>query len=135
MANLLITGKIKLQYNEVIARAVQFFANEKWRCQSQSERIATFEGRPPIPWFLILITIVSFFFFIIPGIVMYIVVFRKMYKFQNLVVTAKPIDNGCHIDINYPAHSKKYVKRFMESLPAIEEEDAIAIGNAQPVEA
>jgi hypothetical protein len=120
MANLILAGKTKLSGDDVIVRAVQFFSNQKWRTKSQSARIATFEGRPPIPWFLILLTFLGFLFFIIPGIIMYFLVVRKVYGFHNIVITTKDIDGGSEVDINYPKHAKKLVSRFFDSLPPYE---------------
>jgi len=117
MANLIKTRETELKCDEVIARVVQFFSNEKWRCQSQSEKIATFQGRPPMPWFLILLTLIAFCFFVIPGIIMYFFVVRKVRRFQNLVVTTRAIPGGSDVDINYPKHAKKLVNRFLGSLP------------------
>lgn len=132
MANIIVTGKTKLPGDEVIVRAVQFFSTEKWRPKSQSERVATFEGKPPIPWFLLFMTIIGFLFFVIPGIIMYIFVIRKVYRFQNLIVTTKAIEGGADVDINYPKHAKKLVNRFLESLPPLETEQVSPITAEQP---
>ena len=112
MANLIATAKVKLQSDEVIVRSVHFFSSGKWRVKSQSEKIATFEGRPPIPWFLILLTFIAFLCFIVPGIIMYIFVIRK--------VSAKQINGGSEVDVNYPKQARKIVNRFLESLPSLE---------------
>jgi len=138
MANLVQTGKTSLQNDDVISRAVQFFSTSKWTCQSQSDKIATFQGKPPIPWFLMLATVCGFLFFIIPGIIMYFFVIRKMYKFQNLVVTTKQMQACTEVDINYPKYAKKLVSRFIESLPAIkteEIEETATTETVQPAEA
>jgi len=135
MANLVKTGKTSLQNDDVISRAVQFFSTTKWTCQSQSDKIATFQGKPPIPWFLILATICGFFFFIIPGIIMYFFIIRKMYRFQNLVVTTKAIKDGTEVDINYPNYAKKLVDRFLEALPTYETEEIAVAATGQPTEA
>ena len=50
MADLVDEAQTTLAPQEVISRAVQFFTTEKWRATTQSDRIATFEGKPPIPW-------------------------------------------------------------------------------------
>lgn len=135
MANLLTSGKTSLQNEDVISRAVQFFSTTKWTCQSQSDKIATFQGKPPIPWFLILVTIFGFIFFIVPGVIMYIFIIRKMYKFQNLVVTTKGTEYGTEVDINYPNYAKKLVSRFMDSLPAYEVEELASAAAGHPAEA
>ncbi|MCK4427972.1 MAG: hypothetical protein KAW16_05775, partial [candidate division Zixibacteria bacterium] len=80
---------------------------------------ATFVGRPPIPWGLLFLTIVAFFFFIIPGIIMYILVVRRVIRFQNIVVTANPIDAGTEVVINHPKTAGKIVARFVSLLPSV----------------
>ncbi len=84
MADRLTNSKTSLPGEEVIVRAVQFFATEKFRCSGQSGRAATFDGRPPMPWFLLLVTILGFMFCVVPGIIMYILAIRKLRRFYNL---------------------------------------------------
>jgi hypothetical protein len=117
MADLVATAQTTLGSEEVIVRAVQFFTNEKWRPQTQSARIATFQGRPPIPIGSIILMIVFVWTVIVP-IIMYINVIRKVIRFQNLVVTANPSKSGADVTITYPKHAAKLVKRFTELLPA-----------------
>lgn len=81
-------------------------------------------GRPPIPWGLIFLTIVAFFFFFVPGIIMYFMVIRRVIRFQNLVVTANPSKAGTDVTITYPEHAKKLVGRFLSLLPAAEAKTA-----------
>jgi hypothetical protein len=119
MANLTLNKRTSLSAEECIIRAVQFFSTEKWKTTSQSARAGTFEGKPPIPWFLMLLTIIGFVACIIPGIIMYIMVIRKMYRFYNLVVTANPISGGTEVSISYPKLAEKLATRFAEALPAL----------------
>ncbi len=119
MADLVANAQTSLGAEDVIVRAVQFFTNEKWRPQTQSGRIATFQGRPPVPVGLIFLTIVGFIFFIVPGIILYILLVRKVIRFQNLVVTANPIKSISEVTVTYPQHAKKLVDRFMGILPAV----------------
>lgn len=135
MANVVKSAKTSLGGSEVISRSVQFFSSEKWRCQSQSENIATFEGKQPIPWFLMLLTIAAFFFFIIPGIILWIFVVRKVNKFQNIVITTKSISEGSEVDVKYPQPASKLVNRFIDSLPPYELDEAPSGTVEQPVEA
>ena len=95
MADLVVKGRTSLPGEEVIVRAVQFFTTEKWRCQTQSARTATFAGRPPIPVGILILTIIGFAFFIVPGVIMYIVMIRKVIKLQNLIV---PKSTKYHFD-------------------------------------
>ena len=119
MADLVATAQTSLGAEDVIVRAVQFFTNEKWRPQTQSGRIATFQGRPPIPMGHIFLTIIGLIFFIVPGIILYILLIRKVIRFQNLVVTVSPAKAGTDVNITYPKHAKKLVDRFMGLLPAV----------------
>jgi len=117
MAQLTSTGKTTLPGEEVIVRAVQFFTGERWRAQTQSQRTATFVGKPRIPWGLLFLTIIAFCAFIIPGVIMYILIIRRMYRFQNIVVAANPITSGTEVVITHPKAAKKLVARFVKVLP------------------
>jgi hypothetical protein len=116
-AGLVLSLHTILPCEEVILRAVPFFTGEKWRPQTQSARIATFVGRPPIPWGLIFLMIIGFLFFILPGIIIYVVVIRRVIRFQNIVVTANPIAQGTEVVVTYPSHAKKMASRFLGLLP------------------
>lgn len=119
MAELMSNGKTTLPGEEVIVRSIPFFTSGKWKCQSQSARVATFVGRPPIPWGLLFLTIIGFIFFIIPGVIMYILVIRRVIRFQNIVVTANPVTGGTEVVITHPKTGKKLVTRFLDALPPI----------------
>ena len=121
MANFITNRKTSLSAEEITARAVQFFSTEKWKTTSQSSRTVTFEGKPPIPWFMLLLTIIGFACCLIPGIIMYIMVIRKMYRFVNLVVTANPIQKGTEISVSHPKTAEKLVNRFLVALPSLNE--------------
>lgn len=120
MADLVTNGKTSLSAEEVIVRAVQFFSTERWKATSQSSRTATFEGKPPIPWFMFLLTILGFAACIVPGIIMCVMVIREMYRFVNLVVTANPITKGTEVSVSHPETAKKLVNRFMAALPQLQ---------------
>jgi hypothetical protein len=87
MADLVVTRYTTLAADEVLVRAVQFFTNENWRAQSQTNRVATFVGVPKIPWFQLMLAILLTFCLIIPGLIYYLLVIRKIRQLQNLVVT------------------------------------------------
>lgn len=120
MADLILNKQTSLSGEEVITRAVQFFSTEKWRATTQSTRSATFQGRPPIPWFMLLLTIIGYFCCLVPGIIMYFLVIKKLRQFQNLVVTAAPLSRGTEVTVTYPSHSKKMAQRFLNALPDLE---------------
>lgn len=65
MADLIATTSTTLQPEEVMVRAVQFFTNERWRAQSQTNRIATFVGIGKIPFMKILLALFLTFCFVI----------------------------------------------------------------------
>ena len=117
MADLILNKQTNLTSDEVVTRAVQFFSTESWRTTSQSPRAATFEGRIPIPWFMILCTVIGYFCCLVPGIIMYFMVIRKIRRFQNIVVTTTPMSRGTEVVVTYPNHAKKLAQRFLNALP------------------
>ena len=120
MADIVTTGQTSLPAEDVIVRAVQFFATENWRPTTQSQRTATFQGKPPIPWLMLLLTVVGFVACIVPGIILYIMVLRKMLRFQNLVVTANPLPAcGTEVVLQYPEQARKLAGRFLAVLPPL----------------
>lgn len=119
MADSILNKQTGLSGEEVITRAVQFFSTESWRTTSQSPRAATFEGRPPIPWFMLLLTAIGYLCCLVPGIVMWFLVIRKARRFQNLVVTATPVGRGTEVVVTYPSHARKLAGRFLDALPEL----------------
>ena len=119
MADSMLNKQTGLSGEEVVTRAVQFFSTESWRATSQSPRAATFEGRPPIPWFMLFLTFIGYLCCLIPGIIMYFVVIKKMRRFQNLVVTTTPITKGTEVVVTYPSHARKLAERFLAALPEL----------------
>ena len=120
MADVVAHEKTSLVPEEVIVRAVQFFSTENWRLTSQSSRTATFQGKPPIPWFMLLLTFVGLVACVVPGIIMYVMFIKKMYRFHNLVVTANPIPGGTEVVVQHPKTAGGLVTRFFEALPPLE---------------
>src|ERR1700722_7160831 len=119
MADFVLTKQTNLSGEEVVTRAVQFFSTENWRTTSQSPRNATFEGRPPIPWFMMLLMIVGYICCIIPGIIIKIMVIKKMRRFQNIVVAAPAMNQGTEGPVTHPSHAKKLAERFLAPLPEL----------------
>jgi hypothetical protein len=117
MADLVVTRYTTLTPEEVLVRAVQFFTNESWRAQSQTNRVATFVGVPKIPWFQLLLAVLLTFCFVIPGLVYYLLVIRKVRQLQNLVVTTTPKQPGCDVVVTYPPYAQRYVDSFFGALP------------------
>lgn len=119
MADSVLNKQTSLSGEEVITRAVQFFSTESWRTTSQSPRAATFEGKPPIPWFMLFFTFIGYLCCVIPGVIMYIMVIKKLRRFQNLVVTVTPMSTGTEVTVTYPSHAKKLASRFLAALPEL----------------
>ena len=117
MADLVVTKTTTLPPEEVLVRAVQFFTNESWRAQSQTNRIATFVGMPKVPWFQLLMALLLTFCLIVPGLIYYILVIRKARRMQNIVVTTTPKDHGCEVVVTYAPHAEKLVTNFLAALP------------------
>jgi hypothetical protein len=120
MADQVTNTRTTLSAEEVVVRAVQFFSTEKWRPTSQSGRTATFQGMPPIPWGLMILMIVGFALCVVPGVILYFMIIKKVRKFQNLVVTANPIDGGTEVVVTNPPWASALVSRFLEGLPSLE---------------
>jgi hypothetical protein len=118
MADLTATRNTTLPPEEVLVRAVQFFTNEKWRAQSQTNRIATFVGMQRVPWFQIALALILLACLVIPGIIYYVFVIAKARRMQNIVVTTTPSEFGCAVVVTYPSHAQKMVDAFFGSLPA-----------------
>jgi len=119
MADSVLTKQTTLAGEEVVTRAIQFFSTENWRATTQSSRNATFAGRPPIPWLLLLLTIVGYLCCVVPGVIMYIAFVRKMRRLQNLVVVVTAASDGTEVTVTYPGSAKKLVERFLAALPAL----------------
>ncbi len=119
MADAVAQAQTSLGCEDVIVRATQFFSTQNWRPTGQSGRTATFQGKPKIPWFMLLLTVVGFAACVVPGIIMYIMVIRKMYRFHNLVVTVTPITGGSEVIVQYPPTTEKLARRFLEALPPL----------------
>jgi hypothetical protein len=119
VADLLANAKTRLSGEDVIVRAVQFFTNESWRGQSQSPRVATFVGKPKLPWGLLFLTFLAFLCFVVPGLILYFLVIRKVYRFQNIVVATTPEAAGTDVTITYPKPASMLVRRFVEVLPPV----------------
>ena len=66
---------------------------------------------------MMLLTVLGFVACIVPGIIMYIMVIRKLYRFHNLVVTANPVSGGCEVILQYPPAAGKLATKFLEVLP------------------
>lgn len=120
MSELVTNYQTSLKNEEVISKAVQYFTNGKWRAQSTTDKIATFVGRPPIPIGKIILTIIAFFFFIVPGIIMYFFVIRSLMRLQNIVITTSSMGNGTAVTIKYTKTAKKLVDEFSLSLPGLQ---------------
>lgn len=117
MADLVSKTQTTLPPEEVMVRAVQFFTNEKWRAQSQTNRVATFVGMPKIPWTQLLLAILLMFCLVVPGLIYYILVIRKLRQLRNIVVTATPKDGGSEVVVTYPPDTQRMVDTFFGALP------------------
>ncbi len=117
MADLVANKHTALPPEEIMVRAVQLFTNENWRAQSQTNRIATFVGVPNIPWVHIILALLLTACFVVPGLIYYILVIRKLRRLQNIVVTTTPKDVGCDVVVTYPGHAQRLVDSFFATLP------------------
>lgn len=109
--------KTSLPPDEVTTRAVEFFSGTKWRTTSQAARAVSFQGRAPIPWLWIVLTVIGLFCCFIPGIVLYFVLIRKAGNLQTMVVSTTPFEGGCDVMVKHPDHANKEVAAFLTLLP------------------
>jgi hypothetical protein len=84
---------------------------------SQSARAVTFEGRIPIPWFHLLCVILGFLFCLLPGIILYFMLIKKVRRFQNMVITVASVEGGTDVSVTHPPHAKAMVAKFLSALP------------------
>lgn len=122
MADKVEHAQTTLQSDEVLVRAVQYFSTAKWRATSQSVRTATFEGKPKIPWFWLLLTFIGFVSCVVPGILLYIFVIQKMNRFRNLVVSVTPIPAGSEVTVQFPPEASALARGFLMALPKTQPE-------------
>jgi hypothetical protein len=118
MADLIANTQTSLPPEEVMVRAVQFFTNENWRAQSQTNRIATFVGRPKIPWYHLVLANLLVLCLVLPGLIYYLLIIKKIRALQNIVVTTTPVASGCDVAVTYPPHAQRLVDSFLAALPA-----------------
>ena len=121
MADTVSNKKTSLDSEEAVVRAIQFFSTESWRVTSQSGRAVTLAGKPKIPWVHLACVVIGFIACLVPGIILYIMLIKKVNRFQNMVVTANPIKGGTEVSITYPDHAKKLAEKFLGALPPFEE--------------
>ena len=119
MADIVINQRTSLSSEDVTTRAIQFFSTAKWRATSQGPRAVTFAGRPPIPVGHIILMILAFMACILPGVILYFLLIRKLLRFQNLVVTATPIEGGTDFSVTHPPQAKSLVAKFLAALPPL----------------
>ena len=118
MADTTTNKKTTLSGEEVIARSVQFFATRNWRTTSQSARAATFEGKQGASAGSIIIALLGFLLFIIPGIIASILLLARSQKIVQVVVTANPNAGGSEVSVSCPNKAKSIAKQFLDALPA-----------------
>jgi hypothetical protein len=117
MADSVLTGCTSLSGEDVVVRAVQFFSSGNWTPTTQSSRAVTFQGKPPIPWGLMILTYLGFLACVVPGIILYIKVIKKLNQFQNLVLTTSAEGGSTGIVIQCPPRAAKLAEQFLETLP------------------
>lgn len=110
--------KTTLSEEDVIKRAGKFFTDNGWVIREQSENHATvFKGRPPIPLRLIFLTVFGFLFFIIPGVIVYRALVKRVTRFQSILVRVKPVAGNSEVTIIYCKATGKLINKFQNLLP------------------
>ncbi len=115
----ILTYETTLPPEEVTVGAAVFFTNERWQVQSQSPRVCTLVGKPPLMagFWKVIVMILGFLFCIVPGIIAWFSLVRDAYKLHNLVINANPTSLGSTVMITFPQHAALMVHRFLSSLP------------------
>ena len=103
--------------DDVVLLAVHFFSNEKFTLQSQSNRMATFQGRPHFSLVHLLLTALGLVFCIVPGIILLVLFIAQTRKLQNVVVSVNSAASGTAVAVTFPGHASDIARRFLSSLP------------------
>lgn len=61
--------------------------------------------------------IIGFVFCVIPGLIIYLVLVRRAYRFYNLVVTTTETEMGTQVTIAHPGFATSLVNRYVKALP------------------
>src|ERR1700739_2058459 len=110
--------KKSLEGREVVTRAIHFFTDDRWQLKSQTDHTITFPGNAPTPWFLIIMTVIGYLFFILPGLIMTYMIRAKLRKFQNIVLSVSPADGGTNVSATCSKKANGIVRKFLATLPA-----------------
>jgi hypothetical protein len=97
--------------------AVRSLATGRFRVQSQNSRITTLVGMGKFPFIHVVILCFLAFFFVIPAIIYWVVVVRKVRKVESIAVTTTPAVSQCAVHVSYPKSADKMVQSFLASLP------------------
>ena len=117
MAELNAAAVTTISSEDVMVQAVRTFTNSRFRVQSQTNRIATFVGRAKFPIVHVFVLAFLAFFFVIPAIIYWFIVVRKVWRMESIAVTTNPGVGGCGVHVSYPKSAEKAVVAFIASLP------------------
>ena len=106
--------------DEVLLRAVHFFANEKFTPTSQSDRAVTFQGKQHVSAVHLILTILGLIFCIVPGLILYFLLIKEAGKLRNIVVSVAPGLNWTTVTVTSEDYASDMVRRFMSGLPPAE---------------
>ena len=109
--------KTTLSEEDVIKKAGQFFTDNRWAIREQFANGAAFKGRPAIPLRLIFLTMFGFLFFIIPGIIVYRALVKRVTRSQSILLRVKPIAGNSEVTIIYCKATGKLINKFQNLLP------------------
>ena len=109
--------KTTLSEEDVIKRAGQFFTDNGWAIREQFANGATFKGRSSVPLRLIFLTVFGFLFFIIPGVIVYRALVKRVTRFQSILVRVKPVAGNSEVTIIYCKATGKLINKFQNLLP------------------
>lgn len=117
MSDLLVTKLTNLAPAEVMGRAEQYFAAEKWRIQSQGGSVATFTGAPELPRQQKLMAAALMLLLILPGVVYYYVAaIHRARREQKIAISAKAQGGHCEVAVVYPQDAEGLMTDFLAGL-------------------
>ena len=109
--------KTTLSEEDVIKRAGQFFTDNGWAIREKFANGATFKGRSSVPLRLIFLTVFGFLFFIIPGVIVYRALVKRVTRSQSILVRVKPVAGNSEVTIIYCKATGKLINKFQNLLP------------------
>lgn len=116
MPDLLVTKTTALKPADVLVRAEQFFASERWQVKLRNGCFTIFEGRPRADSLQLLYVFLLTLCLVIPGIVYYTLSVRRQRRVQTIAVSANPRGERCEVQVTYQPGAERLMTEFLAAL-------------------